>query len=72
MRVSEAVRGRAASDSYLIRASTLCHATCFERDAQAWLVVEPIEVVLVVFFPFILDNEYVAKLRSMLKDLGVI
>ena len=40
--------------------------------AQAWLIVEPLEVALVVFFPSLLDNKYVAWLRQALKDLGVI
>jgi len=37
----------------------------------AWAIVEPLEICLIVFFPFILDNDYVANIRSYAKDLGL-
>jgi len=40
--------------------------------ALAWLVVEPLEVVAIVFLPFILDNKYVANTRFALKELGIL
>merc|ERR1712060_858009 len=40
--------------------------------ALAWLVVEPLEVVILVCFPSLLNNKYVANVRQTLKDLGVI
>jgi len=46
--------------------------TWMTAAALAWLVVEPLEVVALVFLPFILDNKYVARVRFTLKELGVI
>eukprot|EP00965_Chrysotila_dentata_P021932 725925-Pleurochrysis_carterae.AAC.1 len=38
---------------------------------MAWVIVEPLEICLIVFFPFILDNDYVANIRQYAKDLGL-
>jgi len=39
---------------------------------MAWLIVEPFEIALVVFFPGLLKNKYVARIRQAAKDLGVV
>eukprot|EP00965_Chrysotila_dentata_P053242 1767314-Pleurochrysis_carterae.AAC.2 len=38
---------------------------------MAWVVVEPLEVAFVVFFPFLLENSFVANVRQTAKDLGL-
>ena len=41
-------------------------------SGNAWLIIEPFEVLLLVMLPFILDNKYVANCRDTAKELGLI
>jgi len=36
--------------------------------ATAWLIMEPLEVVALVFFPQIFENKYIAQARTIYKD----
>eukprot|EP00965_Chrysotila_dentata_P223133 6193400-Pleurochrysis_carterae.AAC.2 len=38
---------------------------------MAWVVMEPIEVGALVFFPFIFENKCIANLRQFAKDLNL-
>ena len=41
-------------------------------SGNAWLIIEPFEVVLIVMLPFLFDNKCVAKCRVTAKELGLI
>ena len=41
-------------------------------SGNAWLIIEPFEVLLLVMLPFLLDNKYVANCRDTAKELGLI
>ena len=41
-------------------------------SGNAWLIIEPFEVLLLVMLPFLLDNSYVANCRDTAKELGLL
>merc|ERR1712194_581477 len=41
-------------------------------SGQAWLIIEPFEVVLLVALPFLFDNKCVANCRETAKELGLL
>jgi len=41
-------------------------------SGQAWLIIEPFEVVLLVMLPFLFDNKCVANCRETAKELGLL
>ena len=41
-------------------------------SGNAWLIIEPFEVVLLVMLPFLFDNKCVANCRETAKELGLI
>jgi hypothetical protein len=41
-------------------------------SGNAWVVIEPLEVVIIVMLPFLFDNACVANCRTTAKELGLI
>merc|ERR1719263_1002918 len=40
-------------------------------SAHAWLIIEPLEVIILALFPVLLENECVANARETAKELGL-
>ena len=41
-------------------------------SGNAWIIIEPLEVVIIVMLPFLFDNACVANCRTTEKELGLI